>query len=250
VVENALAGIYIHQDGVFKLVNPKLADIFGTPPDKLLGTPFWQLVQPDDMQHVNKLEIGASPSPAYESRILRKDGTARWIEFRTIPIEYDGKMAILGNLLDITQRKEQEIELLRSNREHAATSSILTRMLEHSGDVEKDLERILADVVSGIGGEVGGIFLQENGGLVLKSLFGAVEDLITFLGTEGPDKLLAEPKLHPAEHHEDYMWFSAPIILEGKNRGVLVTASLPDDDGARSLAFVEKAVPYIALEGL
>jgi len=245
VVENALAGIYILQDGVFKLVNPKLADIFGSPPDKLLGTSFWQLVQPDDMQYVDKLERGASPSPAYESRIQRKDGTTRWIEFRTIPIEYDGKRAILGNLLDITQRKEQEIELLRSNREHAATSSILTRMLDPSREVEKDLEMILADVVSGIGGEVGGIFLQEDGSLVLKSLFGAVEDLITFLETAGPDKLLADPKLHPAENDEGYMWLSAPIVTDGKTRGVLVAASLPDGEGARSLAFVEKAVPFI-----
>ena len=39
---------------------------------------------------------------------------SRWIEFRTVPIEYEGQRAILGNLLDITQRKELEIEIMRA----------------------------------------------------------------------------------------------------------------------------------------
>jgi len=37
IVENALAGIYILQDGAFKLVNPKLCEIFGCSAESLIG---------------------------------------------------------------------------------------------------------------------------------------------------------------------------------------------------------------------
>ncbi|MCX6673216.1 MAG: PAS domain S-box protein, partial [Methanothrix sp.] len=109
IVENALAGIYILQDGAFRLVNPKLGEIFGCSAQSLLGLPLWQLVKPDDIQCVSRLQRDLpSDIPVYESKVQRKDGTCRWIEFRTVPIEYEGKRAILGNLLDITARKELE----------------------------------------------------------------------------------------------------------------------------------------------
>ena len=117
VVENSLGGIYILQDGVFKLVNPKLGEIFGCAAEELVGMPFWHLVRPDDMQCVSRLDREIEgPAPAYESRVLRKDGDQRWIEFRTVPIEYDGQRAVLGNIVDITERKEMEIVLVSSNR--------------------------------------------------------------------------------------------------------------------------------------
>jgi PAS domain S-box-containing protein len=56
------------------------------------------------MQCVTRLERDwLSNAPVYESKVQRKDGTCRWIEFRTVSIEYEGKRAILGNLLDITK---------------------------------------------------------------------------------------------------------------------------------------------------
>ena len=164
IVENALAGIYILQEGVFKLVNPKLGEIFGCAAESLLGMPFWQLVKPDDMQCVSRLERDQlSAVPVYESKVQRKDGTCRWIEFRTVPIEHEGQRAILGNLLDITQRKELEIEITRANRELEAIDGIMEAFMGSSGDTDKDLTDALAHVIAGLGGaEVGGIFLQEE----------------------------------------------------------------------------------------
>ncbi len=125
IVENSLAGIYILQEGAFKLANPKLGDIFGCTADSLLGMPFWKLVKPDDIQCVSQLERDRQSSiPIFESKVARKDGTYRWIEFRTVPIEHEGQRAMLGNLLDITERKELEIKILRANRELEAMDRI------------------------------------------------------------------------------------------------------------------------------
>ena len=245
VVENSLGGIYILQDGVFKLVNPKLGEIFGCAAEELVGMPFWHLVQPDDMQCVSRLDRGIEePAPAYESRVLRKDGDQRWIEFRTVPIEYDGQRAVLGNIVDITERKEMEIELVSSNRELEAVNSIMSRVLQPDSDVEKDITGALADLESGIeGGEVGGIFLLESGNLVLRSLFGPVEKLIRFIEGRDSKILLAGPNVYKMEEFSDYIWTSVPLTF-GRSKGTIVVAST-SNDGDRCLSFLQKAAPHI-----
>lgn len=245
VVENSLGGIYILQDGVFKLVNPKLGEIFGCASEELVGMPFWHLVRPDDMQCVSRLERGIDgPGPAYESRVQRKDGGQRWIEFRTVPIEYDGQRAILGNLVDITERKELEIELVSSNRELEAISNIMFRALQPDSDVEKDVSGVLADLESGIeGGEVGGIFIIESGNLVLRSLFGPVEKLIGFIQGRDSKTLLAGPNVYKMEEFSDYTWTSLPLNFNGSNGAIVVASTSTDCD--RCLSFLQKAAPHI-----
>lgn len=242
VFENALAGIYILQDGLFRLANPKLGEIFGCTPESLIGTPFWQLVSPDDMECVSKLERDKEgPAPVYESRVMRKDGATRWIEFRTVPIEFEGRRAILGNLVDITQRKEQEIELFRGNRELAAINSILIRIAHPDGNTDKALGDSLSDLISGTeNAEIGGIFLQEGEGLVLRALFGSIEDLMSFTKDLESGTLLSSPRIYKQEEDADYLWVSAPIKCGDKSKGVVIIASLASD-GNKAQSFLEKA---------
>jgi PAS domain S-box-containing protein len=242
IVENALAGIYILQDGAFKLVNPKLCEIFGCAAESLIGMPFWQMVKPDDMECISRLDRDRQvPAPVYESKVLRKDGTKRWIEFRTVPIEYEGRRAILGNLLDITPRKELEIEIVRSNREMTAISSIMERCLKPQGDMDAELAEALAQVIAGIdGAEIGGVFLRGSSGLVLRALVGSVEDLIKF--TEGIESslLLGFAKTHKCEDDATRIWISAPIICCGRTDGAtVITCQEPVDPAV--LSFLERA---------
>ncbi|MFZ2470371.1 MAG: PAS domain S-box protein [Methanothrix sp.] len=246
IVENALAGIYILQDGGFRLVNPKLGEIFGCSAQSLLGLPFWQLVKPDDMQCVTRLQRDLqSDIPVYESKVQRKDGTYRWIEFRTIPIEYEGKRAILGNLLDITARKELEIGIMQANRELAAIDGIMQTCLPSSEDMDKKLTRALAHLITGMeGAPVGGVFLQEESGLVLRALHGSVEELIEFINGVELGILLVLPRVHKCEEGSQRRWMSAPIICEGKANGAVVVACA-DADGTYGLNFLEKAAGRI-----
>jgi len=190
-----------------------------------------------------------APSPIYESKILRKDGTYRWIEFRTVSIEYEGRRAILGNLLDITPRKELEIEITRSNKELAAINSIMDMALQLEGDPEKGLSEALACVTGVQSAQAGGIFLREKGGLVLKALEGSVEKLMDFIEDTGSSVLLGLPKAHKVEREEDGLeciWSSAPISFRGNAEGAIVVAS-HDADTARTLSFLEKAACKIGL---
>ncbi|MCJ7443926.1 MAG: PAS domain S-box protein [Methanotrichaceae archaeon] len=246
VVENALAGIYILQEGLFKLVNPKLAEIFGYDPDTLIGNHFWQLVKPDDIECISKLGGNQhTPAPVYESKILRKDGETRWIEFRTVPIEYEGHRAILGNLVDITLRKEREISLLETNRELTVINKILNRTINTESDIEKMLEDTLEDIVCGIdGAKIGGIFLNEKEGLVLKALNGSVEELISFIEGVDLSSLMNATGFIKCDHRSAYQWMSAPIIFDGIKEGAIIVASEPVDKN-RALAFLENVIRHL-----
>jgi PAS domain S-box-containing protein len=248
IVENALAGIYILQDGVFKLVNPKLGEIFGCSHEALVGVPFWKLVQPDDLVCVNKLEkeAGAGDAvPAYESKVCRRDGQTRWVEFRTVPIEYEGKRAVLGNIIDITSRKEQDLELQRSNRKLMAINSIMAQSASPV-DLDEALNKALADVLAGLGGfEIGGIFLLDGGKLVLRALCGSVEELVYFIEGVSQDDLVKGSKIHETKGDADKFWASAPISCSGTKRGTLIVASKTGFSDQFCTSFLEELASHI-----
>lgn len=242
IVENALAGIYILQDGAFRLVNPKLGEIFGCSAESLVGMPFWQLVEPDDMHCVSRLETSRSNVPVYESKVVRKDGSHRWIEFRTIPIEYEGKRAILGNLLDITPRKELEIEMLRSVRELSAIDGIM-QSVQISPDLDGRLAEALNHIISGMEDvELGGIFLKDESCLVLRALHGSVEEMMEFIKGMPSAELLGRAKAHQPKSDDPgaAIWISAPVICGSRPVGVVIIRRKGPVE-KEATAFLEKA---------
>jgi putative nucleotidyltransferase with HDIG domain len=62
----------------------------------------------------------------YEYRIIAKSGEVKWLLETVTSITYRGQQAVLGNTMEITDRKEAEEELNRTlARLHRATSSII-----------------------------------------------------------------------------------------------------------------------------
>jgi PAS domain S-box-containing protein len=115
LIESSLTGIFIHQDGKYVFVNDRFAEIHGYKPEQLLGKRYLTLLLPDERKTarrmVSKRLKGETVSPRYEVQRLRKDGTAVWCEMMATRIEYRGRPAIMGNIIDITERKRVEEEL-------------------------------------------------------------------------------------------------------------------------------------------
>jgi PAS domain S-box-containing protein len=120
LVESSLTGIYIDQDGKIAFANERFAAIYKYKRDELIGTDPRQLVHPEDRAFTNdirkkRLRGNGAPS-VYEARGLTKDGETIWVARRNTRIEYKGRPAILGNVVDVTEQKFAE-EQLRDSQE-------------------------------------------------------------------------------------------------------------------------------------
>ncbi len=115
LAEKSVVGIYLIQDGLFKYVNPVLARIFGYSVDELVGRkgPV-NLVLPTDWpivdNNLQKRVSGEITSVHYEFRGITKNQKTLFIEAFGTRTIYQGHPAVIGTLLDITERKKAEEE--------------------------------------------------------------------------------------------------------------------------------------------
>ena len=125
--EKSPAGVYLIQDDLFRYVNPAFAKIHGYAPEEIIDRfgPA-DFPAPEDRERVlntvQRRMAGAIAPPHIEFRIRRKDGSSRAVEVFGSRTLLHGRPAILGTLLDITERKRAEEELRRVNRELRAIS--------------------------------------------------------------------------------------------------------------------------------
>jgi len=140
LAERAIVGIYLFQDGIFRYVNPKFADIPGYSVDEIidiLGPK--DLVHPDDWPPAEKNIMERlseeSQSIDYEVRIVTKTGEVRSVELTGSRTIYQGRPAIIGTILDVTDRKRAEEELTsEKERLEVVTQSIGAGMAVISRD--------------------------------------------------------------------------------------------------------------------
>jgi PAS domain S-box-containing protein len=122
LVESSLTGIYIDQDGKIAFANNKFAEIYGYSRDELVDMESWRLVHPEDKALTNEMRAkrlrGEEASSRYEARGLTKNGETIWIARRNTQIEYRGRPAILGNIVDITERKRADEALWDSEEKY------------------------------------------------------------------------------------------------------------------------------------
>lgn len=129
LVSESLVGTYIHQDGAFVYLNDYLPRILGWEKEEMLGRNFWDFVHPEDRELVKERglarSLGFPVPPHYVFKVICKNRETRWLELYATSVTYRGRPASMGNVLDITKRKEAEAALRHSEEKYRM-------MFEHS----------------------------------------------------------------------------------------------------------------------
>lgn len=144
--EQSLVGIQILQDGRYAYANSKLAEIFGYTEEEVLALDSWtKVVSPEDrgmvLDQVRRRESGEIPRAHYVFRGLRKDLTVIDVEVRSDRIERQGRPAVLGMLIDISDRQRAE-EMMRASEERFRSAFELTNVPMVLTDLDHHFVRV------------------------------------------------------------------------------------------------------------
>ncbi|MEE9911323.1 MAG: PAS domain-containing sensor histidine kinase [Deltaproteobacteria bacterium] len=133
LAQSSQVGFYIMQRGQFQFINSHFREYAGYTESELLKMSPASLILPEDRRKTAKnavMMLKEQRFSPYEFRIVTRDGRIKWIMETVMSITYKGKRAILGNSMDITERKEasrrlEELEALESSILDAIPQAVL-----------------------------------------------------------------------------------------------------------------------------
>ena len=116
LAEKSVVGIYLIQDDLLRYVNPKFAEIFGYEVDEMInGLKATAIVFPEDRplieENIRKRISGEVDSIHTQFRGIRKNEEIVQVEVYGSRIDHQGRPAVLGTMIDITDRFRAQHDL-------------------------------------------------------------------------------------------------------------------------------------------
>jgi PAS domain S-box-containing protein len=115
VVEQSITGIYVFDENGFLYANNHFCEMLGYSEEEVLTElqPLDIIAEVDREMVETQIQdrfTGKTKSAHYIVRGVRKDGSILWVELHSKLILYNGKPAITGTVLNISERKIAELE--------------------------------------------------------------------------------------------------------------------------------------------
>lgn len=118
LVEDAGEAILVIQDGLIKYFNRQALEIIGYSAAAVHLQPFHTFIHPEDREIVIQRSLlrlqGKKVPSIYQFRVLDSKGEAKWLQINAGVIDWEGRPAILAFLPDITQLRQTEMALWKS----------------------------------------------------------------------------------------------------------------------------------------
>lgn len=111
LVEHYALGVYIFQDGIFKYINTRLTEMTGYSHEALLQMKFEDFLDDASKQIVLKRVdnfLNGKENTMVEITIIHENKSKLQVELHSSLIMYMGKPALMGTLLDITEKKQAQ----------------------------------------------------------------------------------------------------------------------------------------------
>ncbi len=138
LAEAAFEGIAVHEKGRIIDANQALADLFGYTSAELLGKSTFDLTVPQ-AHDIIRLQMESESRDSYETIGLRKDSSTLLIEISSRTTPYQGGIARIVAIRDITRHKENE-QLLRTQANQIALLNQITRASIETHDLHHMLQ--------------------------------------------------------------------------------------------------------------
>ena len=118
LTETSATATFIVQDGQFRYSSPAWTAITGYAEAELLRMRFVDLIHPESVDRVTEQKHamldGEQVSPRVKFKILTRNRAARWIDFTAGKTQYEGRPAMMGTALDITDQEQAAADLISS----------------------------------------------------------------------------------------------------------------------------------------
>ncbi len=136
LIENIQDSVFLIQKDKIEFANEAFARMFGYTIEEIIGKNFRELVAPEDLEMVAdccfRRQAGEDIPREYEFHGIKKDGTRTTINMNVRLITCRGKVASMGTMKDITERR-RAIEQIQEQAAllDKAHDAIVVRDLEH-----------------------------------------------------------------------------------------------------------------------
>jgi diguanylate cyclase (GGDEF)-like protein/PAS domain S-box-containing protein len=155
LVENSLVGVSFLVDGKITYLNPKMEEMIGYTMEELKQlSSFLEYIHPDDREFVldkaQRRMDGDIGHYSYEIRFVHKDGTIIDVYILTSTCIINGKKAVLGSVIDISERKRWESKLEYMSYHDAGTGlynrAYFELQINQMATSDRDIGIIICDV--------------------------------------------------------------------------------------------------------
>jgi PAS domain S-box-containing protein len=144
LIDNIQDGVFIIQDDKIQFANEAFAKMGGYMVQEVIGKEFRELISPEDLEIVadryQRRQRGEDVPREYEFHMMHKDGRNRILVNMNVGlITFRGRLASMGTVKDIREKKLLELQLLRAQR----MESIGTL----AGGIAHDINNVLTPIM-------------------------------------------------------------------------------------------------------